>query len=87
MPRSPLHGGLDLAVRVAGGPGVVAEGAVRPTGHLVEQRQVARGARLVHDDLVGRPGNGLLFSVVLAAVKHMYRMMHQLGGAVSPCHI
>ena len=55
-------------MRVAGGPGVVAEGAVRPAGHLVEQRQVARGRRLVHDDRVDRSGNDPLFSVVWAAV-------------------
>ena len=55
--HTPLRGVWDLAVRVAGRPGVVAEGAVRPAGHLVEQRQVARGRRLVHDYGIDSSGN------------------------------
>ena len=72
-------GVLDLAVGVAGRPGVVAEGAVRLACHLVGRRQVARGRRLVHDDRVDRPaGHSLL------AVSTLCGMMHELGGAVNP---
>lgn len=71
-------------MRVAGRPGVVAEGAVRPAGHLVEQRQVARCRRLVHDYGIDSSGNiltVLLFNAVLRhAVKRMWRMMNLLGG-------